>query len=150
MCLPDLFWRMGEDGKITSTCVEGFLLGGRFKCRNMGWPSHQKQKKNFFINNAVGLSMGDYPIETVKYIWVKIWCILNWILSQNCITSFAYSSWTTRSAKTYKAVVPNQLLQPTPAPLLTRWKNTIKIQVYLWFCIVWTVFNTRTTWHFHY
>ena len=23
-------------------------------------------------------------IETVKYIWVNIWCMLDWILSQNC------------------------------------------------------------------
>ena len=34
-------------------------------------------------------------------------------------------------------------------PLITIWKN-ITNQVWLWFCIVWTVFNTRTTWNFHY
>ena len=38
-------------------------------------------------------------------------------------------------------------LQSTP--VLIRQKN-IKIQVWLWFCFVWTVFNTTTTWHFHY
>ena len=30
------------------------------------------RKKNFFINDSVGLSMCDCPIETVKYIWVNI------------------------------------------------------------------------------
>ena len=34
--------------------------------------------------NPVGLSMCDGPIETVKYIWVNIWCMLDWILSQKC------------------------------------------------------------------
>ena len=30
------------------------------------------RKKNFFINDFVGLSMCDCPVETVKYIWVNI------------------------------------------------------------------------------
>ena len=30
------------------------------------------RKKNFFINDSVGLSMCDCPVETVKYIWVNI------------------------------------------------------------------------------
>ena len=33
------------------------------------WGEHRK--KNFFINNSVGLSKCDSPIETVKYIWVN-------------------------------------------------------------------------------
>ena len=37
-----------------------------------------------FCENLVGLSMSDGPIETVKYIWINIWCMLDWILSQNC------------------------------------------------------------------
>ena len=28
--------------------------------------------------------MYDYPIETVECIWVNIWCMLDWIWSQNC------------------------------------------------------------------
>ena len=28
--------------------------------------------------------MYDSPMETVEYIWVNIWCKLDWILSQNC------------------------------------------------------------------
>ena len=31
-----------------------------------------KRKKNFLINNSVGLSMCDCPIETVKYVWLNI------------------------------------------------------------------------------
>ena len=34
--------------------------------------------------NPVGLSLYDGPIKTVEYIWVNIWWILDWILSQNC------------------------------------------------------------------
>ena len=33
--------------------------------------------------NPVGLSMCDVPIETVKYIWMDVWSMLDWILSQN-------------------------------------------------------------------
>ena len=33
--------------------------------------------------NPVGLSMCDCPTETVKCIWVNIWCMLDWILSKN-------------------------------------------------------------------
>ena len=40
-------------------------------------------------------------------------------------------------------------LQSLPLPVLVRQKN-IKIQLWFWFYIVWTVFNTATTWHFHY
>ena len=31
--------------------------------------------------NPMGLSMYAGPIETVEYIWMNIWCMLNWILS---------------------------------------------------------------------
>ena len=31
----------------------------------------------------VGLSMYHGPIEFVEYSWVNIWCMLDWILSQN-------------------------------------------------------------------
>ena len=34
--------------------------------------------------NPMGFLMYDYPIETVEYIWMNIWCMLDWILSQNC------------------------------------------------------------------
>ena len=33
--------------------------------------------------NLVRLSKCDSPIETIEYIWVSIWSILDWILSQN-------------------------------------------------------------------
>ena len=36
------------------------------------------------FENPVGHSMYDGPMETVEYIWVNIWCILDWISSQNC------------------------------------------------------------------
>ena len=32
----------------------------------------------------MGLSLYDGPMETFKYIWVNIWCMPKWILSQNC------------------------------------------------------------------
>ena len=35
--------------------------------------------------NPVGLSMYDGPMETVEYIWVNIWCILD------CIIGFCYT-----------------------------------------------------------
>ena len=34
--------------------------------------------------NPVGLSIFGVPMETAEYIWVSIWCMLDWILSQNC------------------------------------------------------------------
>ena len=34
--------------------------------------------------NSVGLCLYGDPIETVEYIWVNIWRMLDWILSQNC------------------------------------------------------------------
>ena len=39
--------------------------------------------------NPFGLSMFDGPTETVKYIWVNILCMLDWILSQNCRNTLA-------------------------------------------------------------
>ena len=42
-----------------------------------------------------------------------------------------------------------QKLKTTPISLLIR-EKIIKIQVWLSFCIVWTVFNRRTTWYFQY
>ena len=33
--------------------------------------------------NCVRLSMYDSTMETVEYIWVHIWCMLHWVLSQN-------------------------------------------------------------------
>ena len=136
---------------MACTCLGGFLFGGRFKCGKMGWPSHGKRKKNFVINNSVRLSMCDCPIETDKYIWVNIWYILDWILSQNCGNTLplhtAVEQLGLQKLKTLMCLT--NCLQPTPTPLLTRGKN-IKIQVWLWFCIVWTVFKTRTTWYFHY
>ena len=60
----------------------GFLLGGS---NTEKWGDHRT--KNFFINNFVGLLICDGLIETVKYIWVNIWCILGWIFSQNCRNS---------------------------------------------------------------
>ena len=53
---------------MACTCLRGFLLGGS---NAEEWSDHRK--KNFFINNFVGLSMcDDGPIETVKYISVNI------------------------------------------------------------------------------
>ena len=57
--------------------------------------------------------MCDGPIETVKYIWVNIWCMPDWIFSKNYrnkFTSFAYSWSTSEEYKILDAVVPNELL----------------------------------------
>ena len=68
MCLLDLFWRIGEDGKMH---VWGFF------CWEVGSNVDEvtiasKRKKNILINNSVGLSICDCPIETVKYVWLNI------------------------------------------------------------------------------
>ena len=34
--------------------------------------------------NPMGLFVCDCPMETVEYIWVYIWCMVDWILPQNC------------------------------------------------------------------
>ena len=126
------------------TCLGGILLG----CSSAEkWRDHWKN--NFFRNNSVVLSMWDRPIETVKNIWVNIWCIFDWILSQNCRNTLSLHHTVdqlARSAKTWKLFCLPYYLQPRP--LLIRWKN-IKIQVWLWFSIVWTVFNKTITWHLH-
>ena len=131
------------------TCLGFFLLEGRFKCGKIGWTSHWK--KNLFINDSVDLSTCDCRIETVKYIWVNIWCMLDWILSwyyRNILPlDTAIEQLGVQKFKTL--LCQTNCLQPTPTSLFTRWKN-IKIQIWLWFCFVWTVFKTRTTWHFHY
>ena len=67
-------WILGNYGN----CLGGFLLEGSNVEK---WCDHQK---NFFINNSKGFSMCHGLIETVKYIWVNISCMLDWILSQNC------------------------------------------------------------------
>ena len=111
------------------------------------WGDHWK--RNFLINNSVGLSMYDNSIETVKYISVNIWCMLDWMLSQmHKCTSFAYNWSTSKNCENLDAVVPEQLLA-TKADTVAYHKNT-KIQVWLWFCIVWTISYTTTMWNFHY
>ena len=149
MCLLDLFRGMGRGWwavEMACICLGGFSLGGSNA-------EGDHQKKNFFINNSVGLSMFDGPIETIKYILVNMWCMLDWIYTKlQKYTSFAYSRSTSEEWKNLVAVVPDQLLASNADlsdDLLIRWKN-IKIQVWLWFCIVWMVFNTTTSWHFHY
>ena len=51
---------------MTCTCLGGFLLGG---LNAEKWDDHRK--KNFFINNSVGLFVCDGPIETVKRILIN-------------------------------------------------------------------------------
>ena len=138
MCLLDMFWRMVGDGKMACSCLRGFLLGSRFKCGKMGKPSHWKRNKNFFVNNSVWLSICDRPIETVKCIWVNIWCMLDWILFQNCRNTLPLNTAVEQLGvqKRKTLLCPTKCLQPAPTPLLTRCKN-IKIQVWLWFCIIW-------------
>ena len=70
MCLLELFRGMGGGWwavEMTCTYLGRFLLEGS---NGEKWSDHRK--KNFFINNSVGLPICDGPIETVKYIWVNI------------------------------------------------------------------------------
>ena len=116
------------------------------------WGDHRIERRiSLYLNVSVGLSMCDCLIETVKYIWVNIWCMLDWILSQNCRNTFPLHTAVEqlRVQKLNTLLCPTNCLQTTLMSLLTRWKN-IKIQIWLWFYIVWTVFNIRTTWYFHY
>ena len=106
----DLLWRMRR--------------GGRFKYGKMRWPSHQK--KNFFMNNSVGLSMCDCPIETLKYIWANIRCILDWILSQNSwnilpLHTAHSGSWTTRSGECKNS----KRCCPRPIACSQRWRTCL-------------------------
>ena len=113
----------------------------RFKCKKMGWPLHWK--KNFVIIPRV------FPWVTVQQ---KLLNTFGWIFHV-CLIGFCH-----KTAEMYFICIqqklkplfcPTNCLHPMPTRLLTR-ENNMKIQVWLWFCIVWTVFNTRTTWHFHY
>ena len=56
---------VSRDGAVEMRCTRlgGFLLGGS-NAEKWG----DNRKKNFFINNSVGLSLCDGLIETVKYI----------------------------------------------------------------------------------
>ena len=92
------------------------------------WGNHWK--KNFFINNSVGLSMCYGPIEAVKYILVNIGFILDWILSQN-YTFFAYSWSSSKQCKNINAVAPEQLLAAKA--------DAVAYQM-----------DTTTTWNFNY
>ena len=67
--------------EMTCTCLGDFCW--EVQIRKIG--GHHR-KKNFFIN-SVELFMCDGPIETVKYIWVNILYMLDWIFSQNCRNS---------------------------------------------------------------
>ena len=79
----ELFWGMGGGWwAVEMACTYLGDFCWKVQIRKNGWGDHWK--KNFFINNSVGLSMCDGPIETVKYIWVNIWCMLDWIFSQYC------------------------------------------------------------------
>ena len=73
------------------------------------------RKKNFFII-SVELSMCDGLIETVKYIWVNILYMLDWILSRNCRNSlhFQKAGQLTRSAKSQTLLCPTELLAVNP------------------------------------
>ena len=60
--------------------------------------------------------MCDGLIETVKYIWVNILYMLDWILSRNCRNSlhFRKAGQLTRSAKSQTLLCPTELLAVNP------------------------------------
>ena len=106
-------------------------------------------KKNFFINNSVGLLMCNSLIETIKYFWVNIWCIFDWIFSQNCRNKFPFFACSCSTSEEYKVLdsaVPNELLAANAnasSYQIKEYKNS-SLDVIL------HCFNTTTTWHFHY
>ena len=65
------------------------------------------------------------------YICPNIWCMLDWILSQNCWNTLRLHKvdQLARSAKTYTLLCPTNSLQPTSMPLLIRSK---KIKIHVW------------------
>ena len=74
---------LGDGRRVVGLWNDMYLFGG-FLLRGSNaenWGDHRK--KNFFIN-SVELSMCDSRIETVKYIWLNILYIVDWIFSQNC------------------------------------------------------------------
>ena len=144
MCFLELFRGRVVDRWNDMYLFGAFLFGGSNaeKCID-------HRKKNFFVNNYVGLSMFHDPIETVKYIWVNIWCMLDWSFSQNCrnkFNSFAYSWLTSEEYKNLDAVVPDELLA-TNANIgsyqVEEYKNSSLV-------IILHYLNKTTTWYFHY
>ena len=87
-CLGDFFfdhWKNNffiNNWKVLMTKKWGGNREGRIYIEI--WGNAVRVLRVGFCENLVGLSMCDGPIETVKYIWINIWCMLDWILSQNC------------------------------------------------------------------
>ena len=56
--------------------------------------------------------MCDGPIETVEYIWMNIWCMVEWVLSQNCRNTLILHTidQLSKECKNVDVLVPNQLL----------------------------------------
>ena len=107
---PRLF--SGDGGRVVGRLKDMYLFRGLLLgCSNAEkWCDHRR--KNFFINNSVELSLTDGLIETVKYLWVNIWCTLDWIFSQNCRNSLPLHIFDQlgEEYKTLDAVVPNKFL----------------------------------------
>ena len=127
---------------MTCTCLGDFCW--EVQMRKMGWTS----KEEFFRNNSVGLSMYNGPKQTVKHIWVNIWCMLDWTFAQNCrneFTSFAYS-WSISYSEEYKildAVVPDELLAANANAGSYQIKEyNISSSVVILHCL-----NGTTSWH---
>ena len=59
--------------------------------------------------NPVGLSKNDGLMETVEYIWMNIWCMLDWIVAfvtkLQKYASLAYSSSTSEECTKWHAIV---------------------------------------------
>ena len=58
-------------------CGKYCLEGGRSVCEGD-------------CENLVGLPMYDGSMETAEYIWVNIWCMLNWIRHKTAEIHFLY------------------------------------------------------------
>ena len=59
------------------------------KCISMAKCGETLFGEEWACKNSVRLSMYDHPIETIEYIWVNIWCMLDWVLSQKYRNTFS-------------------------------------------------------------
>ena len=95
------------------------------------------KQKISYMHSSWTIHLGEYLIHA----WV------GFVTNLQKYTSFPNSWSNSKEYKNLDAVVHDQLLAANANTIAFRWKNIIL--VWLWFCIVWTVFNTTIAWHFH-
>ena len=87
----------------------------------------------------MGLSMCDGPKETVKYIRVNMWCMLDWIFSQNCRNSLPLHTADQLAGSTK----PDELLAANASASSNQIEEYKQSLVVILHCLY-----TTTAWHF--